>query len=112
MVKLNGWKRIGIIASVLWSLGVGAYIYNYVMDYWLTVQRVQCMEECPAKGGNVAECYAACQKPNAEYLPSDRRAALTTSGLIVFISVPLGWGFVYLILFLVRWVKRGVMQPL
>jgi hypothetical protein len=89
VVRLGGWKRIGIIASAVWSLGAGAYIYNHVMDYWLTVQRVQCMEECPGKG-NVAECYAACQKPNAEYLSLDRRAALKTSGLLVFISVPLG----------------------
>jgi hypothetical protein len=27
--------------------------------------------------------------------------------MIALIPVPLGWGFVYLVLFLVRWVKRG-----
>lgn len=28
MMKLNGWKRIGIIASVIWILGAGAYTYD------------------------------------------------------------------------------------
>ena len=28
MTKLNGWKRVGIIASVVWILGAGAYTYD------------------------------------------------------------------------------------
>jgi hypothetical protein len=32
MMKLSGWKRIGIIASVIWILGAGAYTYESEID--------------------------------------------------------------------------------
>jgi hypothetical protein len=32
MMKLNGWKRIGIIASVVWILGAGVYTYDSRID--------------------------------------------------------------------------------
>jgi hypothetical protein len=54
------------------------------------------------------ECYS---KNTADYLPTSRKAALKTSAIFTFGSLALGWGFVYLILFLVNWVKRGFVQP-
>jgi hypothetical protein len=37
MARLGGWKRIGIIASVLWILGAGIFTYNSVNTYeWRT----------------------------------------------------------------------------
>lgn len=31
-MKLDGWKRIGIIASVIWIIGAGAYTYDAEID--------------------------------------------------------------------------------
>jgi hypothetical protein len=36
-----------------------------------------------------------------------RKTALIGSAILTFLSLALGWGFVYLIRFLVSWVKRG-----
>lgn len=33
MARLSGWKRIGIIASVVWILGGGIYSYKAVQNY-------------------------------------------------------------------------------
>lgn len=71
-MKLNGWKRIGIIASVVWILGAG-----------LT---------------SLAEL---------DYLAGTPSSDWSAAAFVTFAPVPLGWGFVYLVLFLVRWVKRG-----
>jgi hypothetical protein len=34
------------------------------------------------------------------------------AALVAFVPVPLGWGFAYLLFFLVRWVKRGFIKPM
>jgi hypothetical protein len=52
-----------------------------------------------------------CTKESEDYavgaLPRERLEAAT----VAFVPVPLGWGFTYLVLFLVRWVKRGFVRP-
>ena len=48
-----------------------------------------------------------CKVQIAAYQASQERYVLILSACAAFIPVPLGWGFTYLILFLVRWVKRG-----
>ena len=40
-----------------------------------------------------------------------RTAAIIGSAIFTFVSLALGWGFVYLVVFLVAWVKRGFRQP-
>jgi hypothetical protein len=139
MARLSGWKRIGIIVSVVWILGAGIFTYNERMNYYLSLQfppnakalaicnereneaRDRRVKECnnlaspqfgPCMKGYDAdsrerrteECYS---KNTAAYLPTSRKAALTGSAILAFVPLPLGWGFVYLILFLVAWVKRG-----
>ena len=37
MARLSGWKRIGIIVSVVWILGAGIFTYNIVMNYYLSL---------------------------------------------------------------------------
>jgi hypothetical protein len=32
MMKLNGWKRIGIIASLVWIVGAGVHTYDSEID--------------------------------------------------------------------------------
>ncbi len=44
MVRLNGQKRIGIIASVVWILGAGIFTYRAVKDYEAKKYAVLCDE--------------------------------------------------------------------
>ena len=44
-MKLNGWKRIGVIASVVWIMGAGAHTYDSVVDRFSVIivsTHVQC----------------------------------------------------------------------
>jgi hypothetical protein len=77
--QLRGWKRIGIIASVVWILGAGSF--------------TACAVLIPNfhRAGSLTSTVA--QVIFAEF--------------VVLVPVPLGWGFASLILFLVYWVKRG-----
>jgi hypothetical protein len=134
MARLGGWTRIGIIISVVWILGAGIYIYNVAVNRGLSEARQICFEwenaaptgipetewdregrplhltpdQAVARDRQIEECY----KKQIAREPSPRKAALITSAIFTFVPLALGWGFVYLILFLVNWVKRGFMQPL
>lgn len=117
-MKLNGWKRIGIIASVVWILGAGLYTDDSELDKasdLIAKIHVRCDGNRPDCSKNQAACDAAfdrCNKEAADSLASAYESAWLAAAIVAFVPVPLGWGFVYLVLFLVRWVKRGFMQPL
>jgi hypothetical protein len=109
MTKVNGWKRIGIIASVVWILGSGAQTLNVVeKDLIKTASgfTLSCEEAQNWKGS------AECDRLSTDYLAETNKSLWIEVAAVALIPVPLGWGFTYLVLFLVRWVKRGFNQPL
>jgi hypothetical protein len=103
MVKVNGWKRIGIIASIAWILGAGVISLN-VFDNARIKSASQLTLDCekPPSGGS-----AFCDKLGTDYLAGRNSGQWIGVAFVAFVPIPLGWGFTYLVLFLVRWVKRG-----
>lgn len=109
MMKLNGWKRIGIVASVAWILGAGAYTLIVVED-----------ADIKAASGLTLSCEEAqnwrgspeCDKRSTDYLAESSYHERIDAAVVAFVPVPVGWGFAYLILFPVRWVKHGFMRRL
>ena len=116
MVKVNGWKRIGIIASVVWILGAWIHTFNSVTDSASEAMasiQVRCDSNLAGKtGGAWDEGFNECNKQANESLAKANKDARLWATLVAFVPVPLGWGFTYLILFQVGWVRRGFMQPL
>jgi hypothetical protein len=132
MVKLNGWKRIGIIASVIWILGAGAYTYDSEIDRAsLSISEVYlacngaAKERFPSKapdfipdpstvpippGAQIGDA-SDCKKEADDSLTLAINNARSDGVLVALVPVPLGWGITYLVLFLVRWVKRGFTHP-
>lgn len=109
MAKLDGWKRIGVIVSVVWILGSGIFTYNAVGNSVIknaAAQTLMC-EEANNMAGSTE-----CDKRSTDYLTNHNYDPLRASTSVAFIPVPLGWGFAYLILFLAAWVKRGFTRPL
>jgi hypothetical protein len=105
-MKLNGWKRIGIVASIGWILG--AYIYTFSYESAADLRFVglitqSCAEDHIGNEVGYNECMKRGEDYHAEVFPSEHLAA----AMAAFIPVPFAWGFVYLILFLARWIKRG-----
>jgi hypothetical protein len=105
-MKINGWQRVGIVASVAWM--IGAYIYTFnVEEKTNAIYAAMIVDNCidAHKGSEMGD--NDCLKKGEEYgikaFPEERSEA----ALVASVPVPLGWGFVYLVLFLVRWIKRG-----
>ncbi len=53
----------------------------------------------------------SCDEQALAYRASRKGDQLRGAAVVAFVPLPLGWGFVYLIFFLVRWVKRGFISP-
>jgi hypothetical protein len=104
-MKLNGWKRIGIVASVMWVLGAYTHAFNSEYDSTIktsTLLSQDCFERADGQGE-----WQLCQKQQDEYIAAVYPAEVKWAALFALVPVPLGWGFVYLVLFIVRWVRHG-----
>ena len=104
-LRLNGWQRIGVVASVLWAIG-GAYWGNNIRLH---------------EGDWVLENYSAClHAPHSDWaecekkLDKDWPAAISGRGLyaafVGLVPIPLGWLMVYGIVALARWIRTGFNQ--
>ena len=108
---LNKSKRIGIILSVIWVLGAGLHTFDSEMDVSsriITDIHVRCDSYLAGKSGAAwDDGFNRCNQEADKFLMIDFRDAWLDAAIVAFGGVPLGWGFIYLILFLIRWVKRG-----
>ena len=99
------WKRIGIVASVVWILGAGIYTLKVTSDQ--DVRTAVWAERTCLDIQNGQDPDNKCEKRRNDYLdetlPNDRIAA----AIVAFVPVALVWGFIYLVLFLVRWITRA-----
>jgi hypothetical protein len=101
-MKLNRWKQIGIVASVVWMLGAGLVTYKVQVNddtRSAVLWRKECNSINTGMPGRANECDAREQGSLAATLPSAKYVAAA----VAFVPVPLGWGFAYLALFVMRW---------
>ena len=108
---LNKSKRIGIILSVIWVLGAGLHTYTSEKDVSsrvVTDIQVRCINYLAGESGAAWDAgFNRCDQEADEAFARYLRDARLDAAIVAFGGVPLGWGFIYLILFLIRWVKRG-----
>lgn len=113
-MRLNGWKRIGIVGSVVWILGAGYYTLSSAGNRdaeFASSLTLEC-EKGNAEAHGVPGSYAGsteCDKLSTDYLAETRNSEWEEAAVVAFVPVPLGWGFGYLMLFVFRWIKRGFM---
>jgi hypothetical protein len=101
-LRLNGWQRIGIVASVLWAIS-GAFWGNNLGIHegdWTVEAYKLCLE---APNSNRASCEKTFEK--------DWPVAISNhwvySAFFGLVPIPLGWLVVYGVIALVRWIRTG-----
>ena len=114
MTKINGWKRIGIIASLVWIIGAYLYAYSSAISKRsedISSVHVTCDADLTGKTGDAyTNGFKECNKQADDSLSLAIRDARLDGVLAALVPVPLGWGFAYLVLFTAGWVRRGFMQ--
>ena len=103
-MKLNGWKRIGIVASVVWVLGAGIRTLTDVQNTDIATASALTLSCEEANNGRWS---VECDKRSTDYLAEVSRDEWIETATVAFVPVPVGWGFAYLVFFLVRWVRCG-----
>jgi hypothetical protein len=106
MPKLNGWQRIGVVASVVWILGAGFYTLDAVQESdskTAVAAALECESHIPQGITTLAEC----DKRMTDYEAETYSGEWADAAIVAFVPVPLAWGLAYLTLFLTRWIKRG-----
>jgi hypothetical protein len=106
---MNGWQRLGVVASVVWIFGAGYSTLVVANNRTMAYHHVL-VKECMALSNDWGEHYESCLKNAADYamkmLPYERLEVAS----VALVPVILGWPLAYLFLFLARWVKRGFVQ--
>lgn len=105
MMKINGWQRIGVVASVLWALGGGVYEgkrrLQYADDFYSnTMDRI-----CPQRD-SFSECMQQAGK-TYEYMRAFNGHDVLEILFVSIVPVVAGWLLAYLSIMAFRWVKVG-----
>jgi hypothetical protein len=136
MAQLSRWKKIGIIASVLWFVGAGRLGFDPIAKYRLAKVKQQCYKaddswahissdeetlpkdiESARENGwwadrddmTYQEWRAKCDTLTVDDLISvgQGKAIMDTLTCLMIVPILLGW---ILSIFFGRWVKRGFTQ--
>lgn len=102
-MKLNRWKRMGVVISILWALGAAYYERSKEMDagqHFLDFSYQVCTE---SKSSTLEHCSDELNK-NIEIWMKPNWGNI---GLIAFAPIVLGWVLVFIIIRVYRWVKAG-----
>lgn len=106
-MRLNGWQRIGIVASIAWALGAAIYVRNLQIDSgnrFATTMYTHCMDVTKADPGFCLRKFG-----------DDLKVGFTPNWEIVafyaIAPVLAAWIAIYAIVGIVRWIKKGFEKP-
>ena len=106
-MRLNGWQRIGIVASVIWAIGAPIYLDSvaqnearerFKLSYGLC-------RDIPTNDPNRCSERASQQADTVQ-----RYRLLTDKAIVAVVSlvpIALGWLLVYVLVGLGRWIRAG-----
>lgn len=104
-MRLNGWVRLGIVASVLWALVMSWVMLDYANDMGAAsgnFARNMCQLDNEQNGTSVD-----CGDKWMEAFLSERNYQLWGIPLVALAPLPFFWLFAWLIIIVCRWVARG-----
>ena len=112
-MKLNGWRRLGVLASVSWLIGMWIHIGNlqeqkYRDDYRYVYRA--CRERPHALARDFVQSKE-CRAVAREYAELPVASWLSQQIAFVVLPIPLWWLLAHVCIWLARWVKRGVALP-
>ena len=110
MRKLNMWQRLGIIASALWMVGGGLWQRTSDVDFAssrMFAQYLPCSETASQLASGADEANAKCMSDALKTGQIFLEGSWGNVAVFAIGPMLLTWISIYVILWLVRWVKAG-----
>ena len=107
-MRLNGWQRIGIVASVLWVISGGLWGNSVGLSQGDYV--AEAYKRCLAAHLGQSDDSAACSAEFKKDWPEAIKYHWHYAAAFAFIPIPLAWLAVWGLVSLVRWVRAGFDQ--
>jgi hypothetical protein len=111
-MRLNGWQRIGIVASVIWAIGGGFWGNHIGLEPGEVVARVN--RDCwmstfknPDDTTTNDVRRASCELDFYRDFPEAIKYHWYVAAGVALIPIPLGWLAAWGLVGLVRWIRRG-----
>lgn len=118
---LNGWQRIGVVASVVWVIGGG--LWGYYLGYHEGGEVDRDFQQCRAGAQNwyqnqyhgtsrytTSDLIKDLEKCRSEYVKTNQEANYTGAlyaVLLALLPIPLGWLAVCKSIALLHWIIEG-----
>jgi hypothetical protein len=104
-MRVNGWQRIGIVASVIWAIGAPIYLDHAAQqeanERFSGTYRL--CRDVPSNDPD--QCY---QRASAASDSVPRYNLISAStAVFAFLSIGLGWLLAYALVYLGRWIRAG-----
>jgi uncharacterized membrane protein len=101
-MRLNGWQRIGIVASVIWIF-VGGFWGNNIGihegDWAINLYRV-CLDANPNGWDECTKTFDSNYVAAVQY-------HWYYAAFLAFVPIPLAWLIAWGLISLARWIRRG-----
>lgn len=127
--KLSGWKRIGLVVSVIWFIGFGGYLWvsgvGHMSDFHMSqlkmcgtimdvaneaLQYIPKLEDRQKRQDENWSKYEDCQKRAGELFSQSfeqQRKAIPILLAIDFGTILFGWFVAWGLTAIVKWIRRG-----
>jgi hypothetical protein len=117
-MRLSGWKRIGIVVSVVWMLVGSIWFWSQMTEQAASFATIA-VKACQLKNGfsssNRAEDCLQVYNKSYDQMLDPAAKALTPIGagaVYAFVVLVVAWLALWIVLVVVRWVRAGfVHQP-
>jgi|ERR1700722_3170965 hypothetical protein len=110
-MKPIGWLKFWIIASVVWVIGAWIYTFSSMTNnaFALIVSdQVKCDSDLAGKTGDARrKDFVDCNKQAEQSVVEADKEACFWATIPAIVGLPFWWGFICLVIFLARWVRRG-----
>jgi len=108
-MRLNGWQRIGIVASVIWAIGAPFYLDQAAQQEASAVfsRNYNLCRDNPSNSSD--RCYDQAKRLEKDIVPRYRLLPPDTANVasVSLVPIVLGWLLAYALVYLVRWIWAG-----
>jgi hypothetical protein len=106
-MRLNGWQRIGLVASVIWAVGAPIYM-DQAAQREASDRFSESYERCRDIPTNDPE---RCFKQASDWSHTVPRYTLRGDpqnvAIVSLVPIVFGWLLAYALVYLVRWIRAG-----